>query len=40
MIEPWFTFRAGIPPHRLREMSLCQIADHIAYHNDMAREGG
>lgn len=27
--EPWFTFRAGIPPHELRELSLDQVWRHL-----------
>lgn len=32
-----FTFRAGIPPHRLADLSVGQIAAHLDYFQQMAK---
>lgn len=38
-MEPFFTFEAGIPPHRLPDLSLAQIAAHLDYFNQVKGGG-
>jgi hypothetical protein len=38
-VAPTFTIRAGIAPHRLAELSVLSIADHLDYLREASDRG-